>query len=151
LAEGFFRHCAVGEAAEARSRTEHRVWWVLASVEKRRRGSAHNDMRPGETTGAAALQCSRAGTRVEERSSMEEWEWLLKHLVLEREALDRHSQAHRDEAHAKQLRLELAVAEWECEALGEASSCRSAHGLLHHEEHRVDHIQNELGTDLQLG
>lgn len=115
------------------------------------RDSAHNDMRPGETTGAAAPQYSRAEMRMEERSNMEGWEWLWKHLVLEREALDRHSQAHRDEAHAKQLRLELAVAESECEALGEASSCRSAHGLLHHEEHRVDHIQNELGTDLQLG
>jgi hypothetical protein len=50
------------------------------------------------------------------------------------------------------LRLVLAEAGWECEALGEASSCHSAdHGLPHLGERQVDHSQNELGTDLQLG
>jgi hypothetical protein len=40
----------------------------------------------------------------------------------------------------------------ECEALREASSCHSAaHDHPHLGEHQVDHSQNELGTDLQLG
>jgi hypothetical protein len=104
----------VVEAAEercSRSRALHRELWVPESVGRRMRGSAHNGMRLEETIGVAVQQCSRAEIREEERSSTEEWEWLLKYRVLERVARDRHSRAHRDEGRVKQLRLGSAVAE----------------------------------------
>jgi hypothetical protein len=106
----------VVEAAEercSRSRALHRELWVPESVGRRMRGSAHNGMRLEETIGVAVQQCSRAEMQQEEeeRSSMEEWEWLLKHRVLEMVALGKHSRAHRDEERVKQLRLESAVAE----------------------------------------
>lgn len=75
---------------------------------------------------------------------------LLKHLVLERVALDTHSLVQCFDEERVELRQELAVAEWEYEALGEASSCHSAvHGLPHRGEHWENHVQNKLGTDLQ--
>jgi hypothetical protein len=75
------------------------------------------------------------------------------HLVLEWVALDTCSlmMQRRDEGHER-LSLVLAEAELEYEALDEASSCQSAaHDRPHLGEHRVDQIQNELDTDLQLG
>jgi hypothetical protein len=77
----------------------------------------------------------------------------LVHLELERVARGMHSLIQRrDEGHEK-LSQALAEAESEYEALDEASFCQSsAHGPPHLGAHWMDdHIQNELGTDLQLG
>jgi hypothetical protein len=67
--------------------------------------------------------------------------------------LDTHSLGPcRDEGRAKLKRLVWAEAGSACEALHEASFCHSAvHDPTHLGEHQVDHSQNELGTDLQLG
>jgi hypothetical protein len=77
----------------------------------------------------------------------------LVHLELEKVALGMHSLVQRrDEGHVK-LSQALAEAESGCEALGEASFYQSTvHGRSHLGAHWMDdHIQNELGTDLQLG
>ena len=63
----------VAEAAEERcSKTLalHREWWAPANVEMKKRGSARSGKRLGESPGGAVALCSRAGSEVEERSSM---------------------------------------------------------------------------------
>jgi hypothetical protein len=108
LVEEFCRHCAVVEAAEVRCSIQdpHQVWWVPASVERRKRGLAHNGMRLEESPGEVVGRCSMAEKRMEERSSMGEL-GRLKHLELEKVALGRYSLAQRrDEGCVKQLRLE---------------------------------------------
>jgi hypothetical protein len=75
------------------------------------------------------------------------------HLELERVALGMHSLVQRRDEGLVKLSQALAEAESEYEALDEASFCQSsAHDLPHLGVHWMDdHIQNELGTDLQLG
>lgn len=56
----------------------------------------------------------------------------------------------RDERAVIRLTLASVEARLACEALGEASSCRSAdHGPNHRKEQQRGHKQNELGTDLE--
>jgi hypothetical protein len=89
-------------------KVRRRVWWAPESVGTRRCDSAHIDMRSGASPDGAVGRRSRVA-RKEERSSIGPWGLLLKHLALEKVALDRHSHQC-DEEHVK-LRQGLAVAE----------------------------------------
>jgi hypothetical protein len=151
----FCHHCVLREAAEercSRSLEPHLEWWAPGNVGMMRCGLAHIDMRLEGRPGEAVARCSRVEMLVAERSNTGREGLLLKHRELERVVLGTHSLGQRRDEGLVRLRQELAEAGWEYEALGEASSCHSAdHGLPHVGKHWVNHIQNELGTDLQLG
>lgn len=152
--------CGVVEAVEhrlfeeeRRSRVwaEHRASWALVNVAKTNCDLARSDKRSVGSPGAAVVRHSRVG-RVEDQTNMRLVGLLLEQPMLEMVALGRHTLVLCLDEEPVTLSQDVAEARLECEALGGASSCQPwRHGLPHLVKHLVDHIQNELGTDLQLG
>jgi hypothetical protein len=121
------------------------------NVAKRSCDSAHSDRRSVGSPGAVAVRRSRVG-RGEDQTNTRLVGSLLGQPMLELVALDRYSLNQCLDEEPVTLSQDVAEAGLECEVLGEASSCQPwRHGLPHLEKHWADHIQNELGTDLQLG
>jgi hypothetical protein len=143
--------CGVGWAAERRSAEEGsraqrrtRGWWALASVERRMCGWGRSGRRSVERPGEEAVRCSTAEMR-EGQSSRVPRGWLFAALGLETVALDTHSLDQMLDESPVTLSQELAVAGWECEAPGGASSCQSGrHGCPHLSEHWADHRNTDL-------
>lgn len=143
--------CGVGWAAEHRSAEEGsraqkltQGWWALASVGRRMCGWGRSDRRSAGRPGGEAVRCSTAELR-EGQSSRVPKEWLFGALGLETVALDTHSPHQMPDESLATLSQELAVAGWECEAPGGASSCQSGrHGCPHLNEHWADHRNTDL-------
>jgi hypothetical protein len=128
---------------------EHLGWWVLGNAAMRRYDSAHNGMHSAASLDGEVVRRSMA-VREAGQTCRDSRRSLLEQLKLETMALDMHSLVQRLDEGPVTLSQDVAEAEKEYEALGEASSCQStSHGLPHLEKHQADHSQNELGTDLQ--
>ena len=109
--EVYDRRYGRGEPAKEHCNTtkaQHWEWWVPGSVGTTRRGSVHIDTRSAGSPGAAVVHRSRVGR--EGRWDRAQRRLLLKHLVLERVALDTHNPTRCPGEEPVKLRQELVVA-----------------------------------------